>query len=263
MFMSLIAVETGSDSVMTEPAILILGGTSLAGQLARALADTGIRAIYSLAGRTNPWNLPDTEVRIGGFGGIEAMVEFMRQENITAVVDATHAYAAQISDNACRACGQTDVPLLRLEEPAWKPQPGDNWIEAVDVEEARNIATGITGRMLVTTGRQSIPTFAKDKRCWWLIRIVPTEDNLPELANGIYLQDRGPFEVSDELKLMREHRIDVVISKNAGSAATCAKIEAARELAIPVIMINRPPASPADTVSSVKEVINWLEQIPD
>jgi len=244
---------------MADPALLILGGTSLAGQLARSLANSGMRIVYSLAGRTKPRNLPDTEVRIGGFGGTEALSNYLRQENVVAVVDATHAYAARISDNARQACEQNEIALLRLEEPAWKHQPGDNWIEAGNVEEAKTLAARIARRVFVTTGRQSIPVFARDNNCWWLIRIVPTDEQLSELHNGKYLQDRGPFDVSHELQLMKDHKIDAVISKNAGSAATYAKIESARELGLPVIMIARPEGSAVDRVSTVKDAVDWLQ----
>jgi len=244
---------------MAEPALLILGGTTLAVALARAAADLGVPVIYSLAGRTNPKSVPDVAVRMGGFGGAAALADYLRQKNILAVVDATHAYAAQISENARLACRAAGRPLLPLQEAPWREMPGDHWQHVPNMTAARDAAAKTTARVFVSTGRQAMMEFADDRRCWWLARVISPGADLPALSNGQYVFARGPFDLADELALLREHRISAVISKNAGSAATYAKIAAARELALPVIMINRPDAVATPTVATVAEAHAWLK----
>jgi precorrin-6A/cobalt-precorrin-6A reductase len=254
---------------MVDAKILILGGTSLAKKCVAEIQSPGLQIVYSLAGRTTPKSLPNAEIRVGGFGGVGAMKDYLVAENITAVVDATHAFAEQITTNAQLACHKAKVPLLRLEEPAWREGENDNWINVGNIFAAKEAVARVSDKVLVTTGRQSIEDFAQDSRCHWLIRIVPTDDNLPVLRRGQYILDHGPFDVSDEKKLMQDQDIDAIISKNAGSAATYAKIEAAQELSIPVIMIARPAASSLEeastlvkTVSTPAEVAAWLKTIP-
>ncbi|MBT4890597.1 MAG: cobalt-precorrin-6A reductase [Rhodospirillales bacterium] len=246
---------------MVDHAVLILGGTSLALELAKSVQGMAVRSIYSLAGRTTPKSLPDMEVRVGGFGGVDALSQYLRAENITAVIDATHAYAAQISVNAQMACENTSVPLLRLQEAPWRQEDGDNWITVLDVAAARDEAAKIASRVFVSTGRQSVADFVSDPRCWWLLRVVPTDETLPAFQNGEYVYERGPFDLTDELALMREHSIETIISKNAGSKATYAKIIAARELSLPVIMINRPESGSTLQVGTVPDAIGWLVSV--
>lgn len=240
--------------------MLILGGTTLGRELAAAVHSLPVDCIYSLAGRTTPKSLPEVQVRIGGFGGAEALADYLRDENISMVIDATHAYAAQISANAEAACEAANVPLFRLQEPPWQQQDGDHWIPVADVAAARDAAANIAQRVFVTTGRQSAAEFANDSSCWWLLRMVPTTDTLPQLANGDYVFERGPFDLDNERQLLRGHDVEAIISKNAGSEATYAKIIAARELSLPVIMIERPEAADVTQVATVIDAIEWLKQ---
>ncbi|MDP7549396.1 MAG: cobalt-precorrin-6A reductase [Alphaproteobacteria bacterium] len=243
---------------MAEPTLLILGGTSLAVALARAAASLGLPVIYSLAGRTTSISVPEAEVRVGGFGGADALAEYLRRKDVLAVVDATHAYAARISENAWLACQAAERPLLRLQEPPWRETPGDHWQHVPDITAARDAAAKTTARVLISTGRQALAEFADDRRCWWLARVIAPGADLPALCSGQYVFARGPFDLAGELALLREHRISAVISKNAGSAATYAKIAAARELGLPVIMIARPGAPATPLVETVAEAMLWL-----
>jgi precorrin-6A/cobalt-precorrin-6A reductase len=246
---------------MAEPTVLILGGTSLAMNLARVISTLKIRAIYSLAGRTEPKSLPDTEFRIGGFGGAGALADYVRRENIAAVIDATHAYAAGITINARVACARARIPLLRLQEPPWVMVPGDNWIDAADITEARDKAAEIASRVFVTTGRQAMADFADDTRSWWLARVISPGPELPVLSSGEYIYATGPFNLTEELALLRDNEITAAISKNSGSASTHAKIAAARELAIPVIMITRPVSDDGEQAETATESIAWLQSV--
>jgi precorrin-6A/cobalt-precorrin-6A reductase len=245
-------------AVVADPALLILGGTTLARRLAEAASGLDIAVIYSLAGRTEAKTIPGVKSRSGGFGGAEALAAYLRNETIRAVVDATHAYAARITANAEAACQISNTPLLRLQEAPWEVAPGDRWINAVSIGQARDAACDIASRVFLTTGRQSMDPFAGDSRCWWLARVIAPGADLPALANGRYLYARGPFSLADELKLLRRHDISALISKNAGGGATHAKIAAARQLGLPVIMIARPKAGDAPLVATVGRAMDWL-----
>ncbi|MFP6771306.1 MAG: cobalt-precorrin-6A reductase [Alphaproteobacteria bacterium] len=242
---------------MAKPGLLILGGTTLGAGLAR-LTGPRQRVIYSLAGRTKARAIADVITRSGGFGGAEALAAYLAGNDITAVVDATHAHAAEISRNCEIACRTAKVPLLRLEEPPWQPEQGDHWIAVETIAQARDVAVAKASRIFVTTGRQDMLPFASEIRCWWLARVIAPGSDLPPLVNGDYIHGRGPFEIADETALLRKHEIGAVISKNAGGAATYAKIAAARELALPVIMISRPLPGSAPNVSTTDAAINWL-----
>jgi precorrin-6A/cobalt-precorrin-6A reductase len=244
---------------MAEPVLLILGGTTLAAALARAAAAFDVSAIYSLAGRTLARSVPGVDMRMGGFGGAEALADYLRQKDVFAVVDATHAYAARISENARLACQMADVPLLCLQAPPWREVPGDRWLHVSDISAARDAAADTALRVFVSTGRQAMAEFADDRRCWWLARVISPGADLPILSNGRYLYARGPFQQADEVSLLREQRITAVISKNAGSTATYAKIAAARDLGLPVIMIARPDMVAAPLAETLDDARNWLQ----
>jgi precorrin-6A/cobalt-precorrin-6A reductase len=246
---------------MAEPAVLILGGTSLATDIAGVISTLKLRAVYSLAGRTKPKSTPNMEIRTGGFGGAYALADYLKRENFTAVIDATHAYAAGISANATAACVLEGVALLRLEEPPWRVVPGDNWIDAADITEARDKAAETASRVFVSTGRQAMEDFADDPRSWWLARVIAPGADLPALENGEYVYARGPFDLVEELALLQDHEISAVISKNAGSTATYAKIAAARQLSLPVIMIARPVSGDTEQAETASEAVTWLQRV--
>ncbi len=244
---------------MNEPTVLILGGTALARNMAEQITALGIRTIYSLAGRTEAASLANMENRVGGFGGPEALAEYLAERNIIAVIDATHAYAAQISNHVQEACLASNVALLNLQDQPWQADPSTiPWTPAANISEARDQAARIAKRVFVTTGRQNAGQFVDDKRCWWLVRVVPMPTPLPDLLHGMYLYDRGPFEQADEVALLREHKIDAIISKNAGNQATYGKILAAEKLNIPVIMIERPSSGIVLQLNTVAGALYWL-----
>ncbi len=239
--------------------ILILGGTAEASGLARALAeDPRIAAITSLAGRTRAPAVLPGEVRVGGFGGPEALAEYLRSEAIDLVVDATHPFAARISRNAAEACETAGLPRLLLARPAWTPQTGDNWIPANDTEAAAAALPGLGKRAFLAIGRQELAAFAGLTGLWFLLRLVEAPDAPPPLANHHLVLGRGPFAIEQELELLREHGIEVVVSKNSGGAGASAKIAAARELGLPVVMIERPPAPASETAETVEAALAWI-----
>jgi precorrin-6A/cobalt-precorrin-6A reductase len=246
----------------TEMRVLILGGTHEAFHLAERLADVaGIEIISSLAGRTRDPRVPRGQVRMGGFGGAEGLARYLREERITHLVNATHPFAERISANAIAAAGTAGIPLLRLLRTAWTPCLGDRWIAAGHASEAAELCRREGGRIFLTVGSGEIETFAGIHNAHFLVRMIDVPDMLP-LSDYRVIAARGPFSLQDELRLIAEHHIGLLVAKNSGGEATYAKIEAARRMDLPVIMIERPPIaldprSPA--LPTVDEVVSWLQ----
>ena len=240
--------------------ILILGGSSEASQLARALATRAdIAATLSLAGRTaNPAALP-LPTRIGGFGGVEGLIGYLKAERIDAVIDATHPFAAQMKRHAAEACLTTNTPLAAFTRAAWIAGPGDNWIDVADAPAAARALGDAPKRVFLTTGRVQAGAFAGPSHHHFVLRSIdaPSPGALPASLDLVLA--RGPFSIADEIELMRQKRIDVVVSKNAGGEATRAKIDAARELKLPVVMIRRPSAPMRAVFEDVENVLDWIE----
>jgi precorrin-6A/cobalt-precorrin-6A reductase len=240
--------------------LLILAGTAEAGALAGACAtreDTQL--ICSLAGRTRDPTPPPGELRVGGFGGVEGLMEFLERRAIDRVIDATHPFAAQMSRHAEEACRRTGVPRLRLLRPLWRPQPGDRWIEVSRLSEAAGRLPGLGRRALLTIGQRDLNAFAGLEDVSLLIRTIEPPARLPT-ASSVWLGARGPFALEDELALLREHAIDVLVTKASGGEATYAKLAAARALGLPVLMVRRPEPPPGPIVQSVVEALAWLDE---
>jgi precorrin-6A/cobalt-precorrin-6A reductase len=238
--------------------ILILGGTVEARLLAMRLeGDARVSPLTSLAGVTRSPSRIAGEVRTGGFGGMEGLCDFIQAEHIALIVDATHPFAAQISAHAVQAGAQAGVPVLRLERPSWESQVGDDWVQVADINEAvRSIPEG--AHVLVTVGRQEVaPFFARDDVRIVARMIEPLEESVPGHAE--LLLARPPFTREQEKALMENKRITVLVAKNSGGDATFSKIDAARDLGLPVIMIARPEKSSLTTASSVDEMMKLIE----
>lgn len=237
--------------------LLLLGGTAEARALAAAVP-SGVHVISSLAGRVSRPNLPEGEVRVGGFGGARGLADYLRTERIDAVVDATHPFAASISANVADAAAETGIPLLSLRRPGWEQSEADDWHWVGSVSEAATLTDRLAERALLTTGRGGLAEFA-DSRAWLLIRCVdPPEPPLP--ANHQLLLDRGPYTVDGELTLLRTHRIQLVVTKDSGGSYTAAKLHAAREFGIPVVVIARPEPPKGPLVEHVEDAIDWLSR---
>ena len=239
--------------------ILILGGTAEAAELAAMLdADPDFDPITSLAGRTRaPAPLPGA-VRTGGFGGSEGLARFVSKNGVDRVVDATHPFAELISQNAITACRATGARLLRLERPAWRPEPSDRWIDAPDVAAAVDRLPSSASRVFLSIGRQRLAPFARRPDLWYLLRAIDPADSPPPLPRYEQITGHGPFAEQDEAELLSRHRIDTLVSRNSGGNASYAKIAAARRLGLPVVMIDRPRGVSAESVATVRAVLGWL-----
>lgn len=240
--------------------VLILGGTAEARRLAELLRGTpDLQVTSSLAGRVSAPRLPPGEVRVGGFGGVDGLTAWLREHAVDAVVDATHPFAGTMGFHAAQAAASARVPLLALRRPGWAPVEGDRWHEANSLAEAAALLPSLGRRVFLTTGRMGLAAFAGLDGLWFLARSVEApEPPCPPLME--VLLDRGPFTLGGERELLRRHRVDVLVTKDSGGAATAPKLTAAREAGLPVLVVRRPPA-PADVpvVRDPQEAARWIE----
>ncbi len=239
--------------------VLILGGTTEASALARKVAgDASLAPVLSFAGRTaNPQPQP-IPTRTGGFGGIDGLVRFLRQDDIAAVVDATHPYADQMSAHAVAACHETGVPLASLVRTPWQRRADDRWEVVADTATAARALGNAPQRVFLSLGRQDLHVFAAAPQHHYLARLIELPEQATMPPDMRLLQARGPFDRAAEQQLLRDERIDVVVSRNAGGAATYAKIEAARALGLPVVMIARPHKPAGAVMADVDACLAWL-----
>jgi precorrin-6A/cobalt-precorrin-6A reductase len=241
----------------SRPRLLILGGTAEAVALARRC--TGRFAVTTaLAGATDRPARPPGAVRIGGFGGAEGLRRYLAEAGIDLVVDATHPFAARMQAQAAEACARAGVPRCRLLRPEWPRQAADRWIEVADVAGAAAALAALGPRVFLALGARDLPAFRALEGRWFLVRGA-TPPAAP-IANGLFVQARGPFALDDERRLLREHRIDAVVSRQSGGEGARAKIDAARERGLPVVMIRRPPPPPPPLEPGVEEVLGWLDR---
>lgn len=241
------------------PRLLILGGTGDARALAAETAEK-YATTYSIAGRTRDPALPaGVTVRSGGFGGPDALAGWIGENDIRAVIDATHPFADRIAAHAARACTATGTPRLKLLRAAWEQTAGDTWHRVADIAAAASLLPTLGGRAFLSIGRQELAAFAVVENVQLVIRSIDPPDTADRRPGAVYIAGRGPFTTAQESALLREYDIDVVVSKNAGGAATYPKIAAARQGGIPVLMIDRPPPPPGPVVSDVGAAIRWLE----
>ncbi|MEU6355487.1 cobalt-precorrin-6A reductase [Streptomyces sp. NPDC047072] len=241
------------------PHVLILGGTTEARELAAALAGRpGFRVTTSLAGRVSRPGAVAGEVRIGGFGGVEGLADWLRAEHVDALVDATHPFARAITANAAQAAAATGVPSVVLRRPGWRPGPQDRWYPVDSLAEAADLLPSLGRRVFLTTGRVELAAFAHLTDLHFVVRSVELPEP-PMPPRTEVLLARGPFTPADETALLQEHCIDVLVTKDSGGAATSAKLTAARELALPVVVVRRPPLPEGVTaVFDVAGVREWL-----
>jgi precorrin-6A/cobalt-precorrin-6A reductase len=237
--------------------VLLLGGTAEARALAARLHPR-VDVVSSLAGRVPDPALPVGAVRIGGFGGVDGLRKWLHDEHIDAVVDATHPFAATITAHAADACGQLQLPYLLLARPAW--DPGDAIVVTSDSQAAEAVARQHFSRVFLTTGRSGVAAFA-DSDAWFLIRAVtaPDPDLLPRRHQLVL--SRGPYHYDGEHALLREHRIDALVTKNSGGEMTRSKLDAAAALGVAVVMVDRPALPPGvRVVATVRDAAEWVAE---
>ena len=241
--------------------VLILGGTTEASSLAHLLAaDPRFETTLSLAGRTSKPRTQPVRTRIGGFGGPDGLAAWLEQEAIAAVIDATHPYADQISSNAVTACGRLAIPLATIMRPAWQPEPGDTWLTVASAEAAADALGPVPRRVFLSLGRLELGAFATSPHHHYIARMIDPPEGVVLPRNIRLIFDRGPFDEQAEAALLMDEKIDVLVSKNSGGAATYAKITATRRLGIPVVMIARPHKAHGHALVDADGAAKWLEQ---
>ncbi|GLK75269.1 precorrin-6A reductase [Methylopila jiangsuensis] len=243
------------------PSALVLGGSSEGFAVAARLHALGFDVVTSFAGRTERRRTPEGRTRVGGFGGVEGLAAYLMTERPLCVIDATHPFAARMKANAAEACRRTGTPLTHVERPAWTPRPGDDWRPAADVAEAAALIPATDGPCLVTVGRQELAPFATRTDVALLLRMIdPLEAPFPHPRATIVL-DRGPFGLDAERRLFDAHGVASVVAKNSGGDAARAKLDAARERGLPVVMIGRPPRPAGQTVPTPDAAAAWAARL--
>jgi len=240
--------------------LLILGGTQEASQLATKAANLpDIKVKLSLAGRTRQ-AVATKNARVGGFGGIAGLTQYLQAEKIDLLIDATHPFATQISHNAAIAANKLGLPRLMLVRSQWKPVTGDDWIEVENIAAASAILPSFAQRVFLTIGRQDLTAFAQVENIWFLMRAIenPSSDIL--LPKGLLLLERGPFDINLEKQLLEKYNIDTLVSKNSGGDATYPKIIAARDNGVKVVMIKPPMLPQGQRVEDVEAALQWLKR---
>ena len=239
--------------------VLLLAGTAEASQLARLLADDSVEVVASFAGHTNPpgdWPCP---VWVGGFGGVEGLAAMLSREGFDAVIDATHPFSATMPGNAVRAAARTGVAHLRLVRPPWSPATDDRWDLVADIQAAARRLGALGARCaLLTIGRLDVAAFRSITGTRLVVRSIETPDPASLPAGASVVTARGPFDVDDELELLRRHDVDVLVTKNSGGDD--AKLRAARQLGVTVLMVQRPAAAAPVDVATVEDARRWVAQ---
>jgi precorrin-6A/cobalt-precorrin-6A reductase len=246
---------------MTTPSLLILGGTGEAAALAGAAIERfgdGLDVISSLAGRTRrPGRLPG-RVRVGGFGGPEGLAAYLRRHEIDRLIDATHPFAAAISHAARLACEAVGVPRLMLLRRPWERHPDDQWIETDTLAEAAAVVGRLARRPWLTIGAGDLAAFSAITSAHFLVRLVdPPLAALP-LPSYEVIEGRGPFTLAAERRCFEHHSVDLLVTKASGGVATAAKLAAARELGVRIVMLKRPPPEPGPAVETIAAALDWL-----
>lgn len=232
--------------------ILVLGGTAEASELVRRLGPRpGLDVVTSFAGRTPDPRPPAGEVRVGGFGGVPGLTAHLLADGVDVLVDATHPCAAEMRWHAAAACASVGVPRLRLERPSWEAGPGDRWQRVADLAAAAD-AVAHHRRAFLTVGRTGLGAFARCHDTWFLVRTITDPHPLP-LRQACVIRGRGPFPVATERALMCEHEVEVLVTKDSGGAPGRAKLDAARALGLPVVVVDRPPTPPGQVLRGVDD----------
>lgn len=240
--------------------LLVLGGSGEGRQLSQRLVQLGFDHIVSLAGATRAPILPEAKVRIGGFGSAQGFADYLREQSIHAVVDATHPFASNISARSAQVANKLGLPYVQVLRPPWQPQPGDRWTMIDDEgEAAHHVAPGQV--VFLATGRQTLMRYANCSHATLICRQIDPPDEPFPFPNGRFEIGRPPFSVAEEKALFTQLGVDWLVTKNSGGDAPRSKLDAARDMGLPVLMINRPPKLDVPTVETVDAAVAWVRAL--
>ena len=242
--------------------LLILGGTTESAQLAHLIGELladRVDVVTSLAGRVTPVADLPGRVRVGGFGGISGLCDYLRREAMDLVIDATHPFAENISAHAYAACVRADVPRLMVSRPPWTRPPGSRWLEVADLSAAARVLPDFSRRAFLTVGQGGMEAFSTVEDVWFLVRLLAEpEEPLSLAADHVVVTGRPPFSIDEERRVMEDHHVDTLVTKNSGGKAGEAKIIAAAALGLRLLVAARPLPEPGLSVESVQEAVAWL-----
>lgn len=239
--------------------VLVLGGTGEAAALAEQLTERGYDAVLSLKGLTQPSETRPFPVRVGGFGGVAGLVEELRTDGYQLLVDASHPFVTTLAYHAAEAAAIAGIPRLRLLRPPWPPTAADRWDQVDSLAAAATTVERLAPRrVFLSVGRIGASAFGEIDDVEFVVRSFSATSD-PLVRRGVVIHDRGPFTVESEMQLLRDHRIDLVVTRNSGGSATEAKLVAARRLERPVVMVRRPVQPPGDQVPTVSGALAWVE----
>jgi len=240
--------------------LLILGGTVEARQVATQIYQThpNILLITSLAGATKTTPKVPGEIHIGGFGGVDGLTDYLQNNRIDAVIDATHPFALTITNHGVQSCHKVKVPYLRLDRPRWIVPTDTDVIFTLDADEAARLIARTSKSAFLTIGRKDLVAFESLKKVKLLVRAIEQPDPNLNLEQTTFVTARPPFALVDEMNLMRNHQIDTLVSKDSGGDSTRAKLDAAAQLGIRIILLRRPPPPDGDCVSTINDALAWL-----
>ncbi|MEJ6398764.1 cobalt-precorrin-6A reductase [Yoonia sp. 208BN28-4] len=240
--------------------LLLLAGSGEAKQIAQALAQDGTPAIASLAGETRRPSELGLPTRVGGFGGADGFRDYIHAAGITAVLDATHPYAADMTTRTARLCAELSIPYCHVLRPPWTPEPGDDWTEIAREEDAKTYIHSWQ-TVFLGTGRKTLHRFKNLEGTRLICRLIdPPTEPFP-FEGGEFLIGRPPFSVDREKELFRLLNVDWLIVKNAGGDASRTKLTAAGDLGIPVLMIKRPAMPDTTRVETVADALAWVRAL--
>nr|WP_294512164.1 cobalt-precorrin-6A reductase [uncultured Rhodopila sp.] len=240
--------------------LLILGGTTEASGLVRRIAGRAdLQPVLSFAGRTQSPVPPPIPFRVGGFGGVGGLEEYLSEHRVEAVIDATHPFAAQMSRHAAAACGRLGVPLAVFTRPAWRRRDGDRWTSVGAMAEAAKALGRQPRRVFLTIGGLQLAAFAEAPQHYYIVRTIDPPDAVRLLPSHRLILARGPFTIDDEIALMRDEKVDALVTKNSGGSATEAKLAAARAVGVEVIIVERPVAGAVAVYETLDGILAWIE----
>jgi precorrin-6A/cobalt-precorrin-6A reductase len=240
--------------------VLLLAGTTQARQFAEIAHErAGIEVIASFAGHTREQRTMPCTVRVGGFGGADGLTAYVRDNNVDAIVDATHPFSTAMPKHALAAARATGTAHARVARPQWSPTAGDNWIDADDLDDAARLVHRLgCSPVLLTIGRLDMASFAGLEPVAFVVRTVEDPRPLPFEARAV-IEARGPFAVEEEARLLAAHGIELLVTKNAGGDN--AKLVAARGARLPVVMVRRPPISGEHSFTNASDTLAWLASL--
>lgn len=228
----------------------LIGGTQESAQIAAAIAcNSNVACIISVttqSARSLYPDAPNLQVRVGRLDN-QQLEEFLQQQQIGAVLDASHPYAVEISRNAISICQKLQIPYLRYERPAIDNQQNKRVIEldSFDTLLAGNYLTAT--RVLLTIGYRYLPLFqAWQPKATLFARILPSQVALQAALNAGFTSDRliclrPPISADLERSLWQQWHINLIVSKASGSpGGEDIKRSIAAQLDIPLILVNRP-----------------------